>query len=182
MCSVQYGCFYIVPWFRFLLLLKIYSRLLVIRWRSPGKSRNEQEIKAIYSIALRKVWALSIGAIFSALFAYGRPGSNWRFWSNLFLIVPNAPIITGTIFVLTFHIVLTSISRSLYLRNFSVTFMLTLKSSGSGPGSLVSIATGYGLDGPGIEPLWGRDFPHLSRPALGPIQPPVQWISGISRG
>jgi len=43
-----------------------------------------------------------------------------------------------------------------------------------GPGSVVGIATGYGLDGPGIEPRWGRDFPHLFRPALGPTQPPVQ--------
>jgi len=38
----------------------------------------------------------------------------------------------------------------------------------SGPGSVVGIATGYGLDGPGIESRWGRDFPHPSRPALGP--------------
>jgi hypothetical protein len=36
-----------------------------------------------------------------------------------------------------------------------------------------TLATGYGLDGPGIESRWGRDFPHLSRPALGPTQPPV---------
>jgi len=28
-----------------------------------------------------------------------------------------------------------------------------------GPGSLVGIATDYGLDGPGIEYRWGRDFP-----------------------
>ena len=40
--------------------------------------------------------------------------------------------------------------------------------SHSGPGSLVGIATGYGLDGPGSESRWGRDFPHLSIPALGP--------------
>ena len=51
-----------------------------------------------------------------------------------------------------------------------------------GSGSVVAIATGYGLDGPGIEFRWGRDFPHLSRPALGPIQPPVQLIPGRSRG
>ena len=40
-----------------------------------------------------------------------------------------------------------------------------------GPGSWVGIATGYGLDGPGIDSRWRRDFPHLSRPALGPTQP-----------
>jgi hypothetical protein len=28
----------------------------------------------------------------------------------------------------------------------------------SGPGSSVDIATGYGLDGPGIESRWGRVF------------------------
>ena len=51
----------------------------------------------------------------------------------------------------------------------------------SGPGSVVGIATGYGLDGPGIESRWGRDFLHLSKPDLGPTQPPVQWVSGLSR-
>ena len=43
-------------------------------------------------------------------------------------------------------------------------------------GRVVGIATGYVLDGPGIESRCGRDFPHLSRPALGPIQSPVQWV------
>jgi hypothetical protein len=51
-----------------------------------------------------------------------------------------------------------------------------------GPGSVVSTATSYGLDGPGIESRWGRDFPHLSRPALRPIQPPVQWVPGLPGG
>jgi len=52
----------------------------------------------------------------------------------------------------------------------------------SGQDSVVGIATGYGLDGPGIESRWGRDYPHPSRPALRPTQPPVQWVPGLSRG
>jgi len=52
----------------------------------------------------------------------------------------------------------------------------------SGPDSTVGLVTGYGLDGPGIEFRWWRDFPHLSRLVLGPTQPPVQWVQGLSRG
>ena len=48
--------------------------------------------------------------------------------------------------------------------------------------SSVGIATRYELDGPGIESRWGRDFQCQSRPALGPTQPPVQWVPGYSRG
>jgi hypothetical protein len=48
--------------------------------------------------------------------------------------------------------------------------------------SSVGIANGYGLDGPGIESRWGRDFSHTSRPTLEPTQPPIQWVLGLSRG
>jgi len=33
-----------------------------------------------------------------------------------------------------------------------------------------------------IESRWKRDFPQLSRPVLGPTQPPAQWVPGLSRG
>jgi len=50
-----------------------------------------------------------------------------------------------------------------------------------GPSSSVGIATGYGLDGPGIESRWRPDFLHLSTPTLGRTQHLVQWVPGLSR-
>ena len=50
-----------------------------------------------------------------------------------------------------------------------------------GRGSSVGMATDYWLNGPGIESRWG-EISRPSRPALGPIQPPVQWVLGLSQG
>ena len=48
-----------------------------------------------------------------------------------------------------------------------------------GRDSSVGIATRYGLEGPGIESRWRQNIPRLSRPALGSIQPPTQWLPGL---
>jgi len=52
---------------------------------------------------------------------------------------------------------------------------------GSGPGSSVGIETDYGLDGPRSNPGENEIF-RTSRPALGPNQPPVKMVQGLSRG
>jgi hypothetical protein len=47
--------------------------------------------------------------------------------------------------------------------------------------SSVGKATGYRLDGPGIESQWRRVFAHKSRPALRPTQSPIQRFPSLSR-
>ena len=51
-----------------------------------------------------------------------------------------------------------------------------------GRDSSVCIATRYGLDGPGIVTRWRWDFLHPSRTALGPTEPPTQWVPGLFPG
>ena len=67
------------------------------------------------------------------------------------------------------------------LDTFSLLFAAIINLESSGPGSSVGKATDYGLDGAVIESRWGEIF-CPSRPALGPTQPPVQWVSFLSRG
>jgi len=59
---------------------------------------------------------------------------------------------------------------------------LTKIDNNGGPDSAVGIATRYGLEGPGIESRCGRNFPHPTRPALGPTQPPIKWVQGLFPG
>ena len=50
-----------------------------------------------------------------------------------------------------------------------------------GLGNSVGIATDYGLDGLGSNP-GGDEIFRPSGPTLGPTQPPVKWVPGLSRG
>ena len=49
-----------------------------------------------------------------------------------------------------------------------------------GTDSCVGVATDYELEGPGSNP-GGDEIFRPSRPALGPTQPPVKWVSDLSR-
>jgi hypothetical protein len=49
--------------------------------------------------------------------------------------------------------------------------------------NVVSIAMGYRLDGWSLNPGRGKIFLFYitSRLALGPTQPPIQWVSGVKQ-
>jgi hypothetical protein len=61
----------------------------------------------------------------------------------------------------------------LNVMTFKLLFIFRISDKHLRPGSSVSIVTGYGMDGPGIESRWGRDFPQT-----GPGAHPASCTTG----
>ena len=84
------------------------------------------------------------------------------------------------VFRQVFYNLLIKISQMMFLRWHFFYFEI-LSVFVCGPGSSVGIVTDYGLDGPGSNPS-GDEIFRLSRLALGPTHPPVEWVPCLSRG
>ena len=96
--------------------------------KSPQVFRTCLRILAILSSAV--VWIVST-----------RPptSKSSRPFNNPLVIVPNAPITSGTIVTFMFHSFLNSLSRSRYLSFFSLSFRFILLSTGTAKSTILQI-------------------------------------------
>ena len=106
---------------------------MVIHWslkdsKSPQVSRTRLRILAVLSNAV--VWIVSTRAPTS---------KSSRPFNNPLAIVPNAPIIIGTIFTFMFHSFFNSLARSRYLSLFSLFFRFILWSAGTAKSTILQI-------------------------------------------
>jgi hypothetical protein len=122
----------------------------------------------------RSVWALS-----DWVFCEVRLICFCAVWSETLLISLDVFYVCILCFQKCWHFIGTTLMFLCILRLLH-TFITDI--SWVGQGNAVGIATCYGLDGSGMNPGDGRDFPHPSRLALGSTQPPIQWVPGFSRG
>jgi len=102
--------------------------------------------------------------------------TTWRFDFPSFLSIARTTVsYINPCCLLSFSLQNDSCSNLMY-------FLLSESFIFMGRDSSVGIATRYGLAGPGIESRWGRDFPHTSRPVLGPTRPTIEWVPGLFPG
>ena len=106
---------------------------MVFHWslsdsKSPQVSRTRLSILAVLSNAV--IWIVST-----------RPptSKSSRPFNNPLVIVPNAPIIIGTIVTFMFHSFFNSLARSRYLSFFSLSFRFILWSAGTAKSTILQI-------------------------------------------
>ena len=106
---------------------------MVLHWslsdsKSPQVSRTRLRILAVLSNAV--VWIVSTRPPIS---------KSSRPFNNPLVIVPNAPIIIGTIVTFMFHSFFNSLARSRYLSFFSLSFRIILWSAGTAKSTILQI-------------------------------------------
>jgi hypothetical protein len=153
----------------------IWIELLIVTWKWPGQSAYHRatgfchpQRTSIRHCVMYLNYAWMLSEYFSTIRYCFWLQTQDLFWTRTDLVLHELLLVYQSLQALTHW------SRQWYLLH--ILFVLR------GPGSSAGIATDYGLVGPEIESRWGRDFPHLSRPAVRPNQPPVQWGPGLSRG
>jgi len=80
----------------------------------------------LYVNTFRSMCAVPNMAVFCSSLTSWFPGMLLTYFLNDFEMVPVAPIITGIVFVFTFHMRCISIVRSLYFRIYSASLLLLL--------------------------------------------------------
>ena len=91
------------------------------------------------------MWAVLVSTIFCISCKEGLPGIWSMKFCIPFLIIPNAPITTGMIFVLSFHILVTSISRSLYFESFWNSFNEMFRSESTATSIMMQVRSSWFL-------------------------------------
>ena len=102
---------------------------------------------------------------------YGRSG---RLWKNECASQSRLLIIQGHFCIALHLVLLTVINTYSQHREFENGQHLNTKTRV--PQYMRQFVGRDSVDGPGIESRWGRDFPHPSKSALGPTQPPTQCV------
>jgi hypothetical protein len=148
-------------------------------WQQYVPSKRREPLSQQHSVTTQNTWVLSNTAVRTSnltfdLFMFPFIGFISTYLTPLF-------ISSASLFPLTLSLALVSVFQ-LFLHLVLSSRMNTRIASWVGRDSSVSIATRCGLDGPGIESRCGRDFPHPSRPAMGPTQRLVQWVPGLFPG